>query len=238
MHHTFSTLFFLIIDIIHVGGISCKDEDIFIHGECVIGGGRELANMNGSLILEKPISFFPIDATTVKINFVLSGDPRQFTWDESGIFEVSSPPEKPQRVGSFQTEPGAGELITIRARLNPCISTSVFIKMETRRFEDKYSKTFHYDSSLAVCSNGSFVSSVASYSRNQFLVGTELAAALLLAVILLVVFVACCYCKRAKMFNNCCNKRVRSVERCGDDDDEPYIVSQLVDRNSNYATLT
>jgi len=69
MHHTFSTLFFLIIDIIHVGGISCKDEDIFIHGECVIGGGRELANMNGSLILEKPISFFPIDATTVKVTF-------------------------------------------------------------------------------------------------------------------------------------------------------------------------
>ena len=77
------------------------------------------------------------------------------------------------------------------------------------------------------------------YFRNQFLVGNELAAAaaFLLAIILFVVFVACCFCKRAKMFDNYCNKRGRSVERCADDDDEPYmIVSQLVDRNSNYAT--
>ena len=90
----------------------------------VKSGGRELPNMNGSLTLEKPLSFCPIDATTVKVtfpekfatrfkflwdlvllkvSFVLSGDPRQFTWDESGIFEVSSPPEQLQRVGSFQT---------------------------------------------------------------------------------------------------------------------------------------
>jgi len=107
----------------------------------------------------------------VKINFVLSGDPRQFTWDESGIFEVSSPPEKPQRVGNFQMEPRAKELIDIRARLNPCLSTSVFIKMETITLKDKYSKIFHYDSeygySLALCSNGSFVSSLGTDSDSE-----------------------------------------------------------------------
>ena len=88
----------------------------------VKSGGLQLPNMNGSLALEKPISFFPINATTVlvipaldfgdisfdpiisKVSFVLSGDPGQFTWDESGIFEVSSPPEEPQRVGNFQTK--------------------------------------------------------------------------------------------------------------------------------------
>ena len=35
----------------------------------VKSGGRELPNMNGSLTLEKPISFFPINATTVKVTF-------------------------------------------------------------------------------------------------------------------------------------------------------------------------
>ena len=51
-----------------------------------------------ALGLSQTWHFYP-----TKVNFVLSGDPRQFTWDESGIFEVSSPPEKPQRVGNFQT---------------------------------------------------------------------------------------------------------------------------------------
>ena len=94
----------------------------------VKSGGREMPNMNGTLTLEKPLSFFPVNATTVKViflsllkflvkiidvfiqpmvptqvTFALSGDPRQFTWDQSGIFEVSSPPEEPQRVGNFQT---------------------------------------------------------------------------------------------------------------------------------------
>ena len=94
----------------------------------VKSGGREMPNMNGTLTLEKPLSFFPVNASTVKViflslfqflvkidvfiqpmvptqvTFALSGDPRQFTWDESGIFEVSSPPEEPQRVGNFQTK--------------------------------------------------------------------------------------------------------------------------------------
>ena len=30
-------------------------------------GGRELPNMNGTLTLEKPLSFFPIGANTVKV---------------------------------------------------------------------------------------------------------------------------------------------------------------------------
>ena len=84
-------------------------------------GGRQLPNINGSLALEKPLSFFPINATTVlvilaldfdeicfdpiilKVSFVLSEEPSQFTWAESGLFEVSSNPEEPQRVGHFQT---------------------------------------------------------------------------------------------------------------------------------------
>ena len=88
----------------------------------VKSGGRGMPNMNGTLTLEKPLSFFPVNTTTVKValvfgpnwcfypamvhtqvTFALSGDPRQFTWDQSGIFEVSSPPEEPQRVGNFQT---------------------------------------------------------------------------------------------------------------------------------------
>ena len=110
MHHTFSTLFFLIIDIIHVGKTKTSKKydnyNAFIQrwnilqrwghlhtwrvryrryqtvaiwtseknrmsnaNKSVKSGGRELANMNGSLILEKPISFFPIDATTVKVTF-------------------------------------------------------------------------------------------------------------------------------------------------------------------------
>ena len=113
--------------------------------------------------------------------------------------------------------------------------------METVRFEDKYSKTFHYDSSMAVCSNGSFVSSVSVNSglvidvkikllrivkifRNEVLVGAVIGAVFLLAIIVLAVSVACCKkfacstcstcstCNCCKKNGGCCNKRSRLVE--------------------------
>ena len=141
----------------------------------------------------------------------------------------------------YQSEPAANEQVNILARLNPCLSTSVYIKMETVRFEDKYSKTFHYDSSMAVCSNGSFVSSVSVNSsdsvnsglvidvkitllkivkifRNEVLVGAVIGAVFLLAIIVLAVSVACCKkfacstCNCCKKNSGCCNKRGRSVE--------------------------
>jgi len=210
-----------------------------------------MPNMNGTLGLEKPLSFLPIDTNAVQVSFVLADDPRRFTWDQSGgIFEVAIPPEKPQLVGKFQTEPKASELVNILARFNPCLSSSVYIKLGTVTFEDKYSKTFHY-SSMAVCSNGTFISIVAPHSKSQSL-DTGLVVALVIAVTLLVVaccccckepialvllfvFFACaCSCERAKASCTCCRKKVRSVER-----EEPtYIVSQVMDRNSNYATVT
>ena len=69
------------------------------------------------------------------------------------------------------------------------------------------------------------------------MVDTGLIVAIVIAVILLVVLVASCYwCNRTKTSSTCtCFKsRSRSVER-----EEPtYMVSQIMDRNSNYATVT
>ena len=174
MSHIFNTLFLLTFKIIYPtlsegkkcpyfgikivmfwckGAISCKDEDIFIHGECIIGGiklpiakrlyinkslptrwsnqveGSCQTWMGVSLSRNPSTSFqsmqprsrlsssnschylpalgfsqtWCFDPTMLKVSFVLSGDPRQFTWDNSGIFEVSSDPGMPQLVGTFQT---------------------------------------------------------------------------------------------------------------------------------------